>query len=326
MLLSSTVYADDTLLSPIGERIVREAALWLGTPYGYADGSEGYGSEVDCSGLVMQVYKAFGIELPRNSMLQAKEGELIPLDEMITGDIVCFIYEDGSIGHVGIYVGGNTMIHSPRPEKTVEFSSCFEDWGSIKAVYGRRIQVESEYVPEPLSDKIAAQVNDLLSIPNKVKTDHLDNLDYMPVDTDAPKTIILQINNPLMNVNGKDKPIDESGDVSPFISNGRTHLPLRKVAEEFGAQVNWIGGEDKEINLIYKDNEINLWIDSDCASVNGKLLYLDSAPVMVNGKTYLPIRFIADEFGWELDWNENKKTVTLSVNQNNYSVVATDFN
>ena len=325
IFITSTVYADDTAYSPVGDRIAHEAALWLGTPYGYSDGSDGYGSEVDCSGLVMQVYKAFGVELSRNSMLQAKEGQLIPLNEMIAGDIVCFMYEDGSIGHVGIFVGGNTMIHSPRPEKTVEFSSYFEDWGSIKAVYGRRILTESDYVPEPLSDEISAQLIGHLSTVNKVRTDHLEGIDYMPIDINAPKTIILQIDNPLMNVNGKDKPIEKSGDVAPFISNGRTLLPLRKVAEEFGAEVNWID-EEKKINLIYKDNQISLWIDSDGATVNGEFLYLDSAPVIVNGKTYLPIRFIADSFGWELDWNGHEKTVTLSVNQDNYSNSDTAFN
>ena len=306
------VYAQDDVRANIGIQIAAEAALWLGTPYGYADGEEGYGSEVDCSGLVMQVYKKFGVELPRNSALQAMEGELIPLDEMIAGDIVCFLYEDGEIGHVGIFDGGNPMIHYTRPEKCVEFSSYFEDWGSIKAVYGRRIEVDSDYIPQPLDEETQDKLRDILLTPNKVKTSHLEGIDYLPVDITVPRTVVLQIESPFMTVNGEQKPIDEDVSVSPFITNGRTHLPLRKVAEEFGAKVNWIGGENGEINLTYGDREIVLWIGADYAISNGTTYYLDSAPMLVNGKTYLPIRFIADEFGWNLIWNENEKTVTLS--------------
>lgn len=319
MMLFPTAYAEELVTEPVGDRIAKEAAQWIGTPYGVSDGSEGYGSEVDCSGLVLQVYKAFGVELPRNSALQAKEGELVQLNEMIAGDIVCFMYEDGSIGHVGIYIGGNSMIHSPRPEKTVEISSYFEDWGSIKAVYGRRIAVESDYVPAELPEEINTQVVKSLSTVNSLRMNHLEGIDYMPkVDITEPREVILQIDNPVMTVNGEEKLIDESGAVVPLIINNRTHLPLRKVAEEFGAEVNWIGGDNGEINLKYGENEITLWIDTDYAIANSETKYIDSTPIIIGGRTYLPIRFIADEFGWELDWDGNEKTVTLSVNQDNY--------
>lgn len=316
MMIFPAAYAEEIALEPIGHRIVREAALWLGTPYGTSDGSDGYGSEVDCSGLVLQVYKAFGVELPRVSYEQAAEGEMIPLNEMVPGDIVCFVYEDGNIGHVGIYIGGESMIHSPRPEKNVEISVNFEDWGSIKAVYGRRIEIDSDYIPSPLPEETDMEITEALSKPNTLTTEHLTGIDIThPIDITEPRTIILQINNPVMTVNGEEKPVDESGEISPCIINNRTHLPLRSVAEEFGAEVRWLGGEPSEINLKYGDNEINLWIDADYATVNGQTVYIDSTPVIINDKTFLPIRFIADEFGWNLKWNENEKTVTLSVNQ-----------
>lgn len=322
ILLTSTVVCGEELsYMPIGERIAREAALWLGSPYGGGDG--GYGSEVDCSGLVMQVYKAFGYELPRVSYDQAEEGEMIPLNEMIAGDIVCFVYEDGSIGHVGIYVGGNTMIHSPRPGKTVEFSSYFEDWGSIKAVYGRRISFESDYIPPSLPEEAEAQLAEFLSQPNTVSTEHLNKTapaeeeaeaeECEPDSAPVPKTITLKIGSPYMNVNGNTIPIDDAEKITPCIINNRTHLPLRKVAEELGAKVKWIGGDDGKIQIKYGENEIFLWLNSEMAVANGITHYMDSAPTIIDGNTFLPIRFIADEFGWELIWNGNDNTVTLSV-------------
>lgn len=304
MLLLPSVYAEDTILPSIGERIVRESALWLGTPYGVSNGSDGYGSAVDCSGLVMQVYSAFGISLPRTSMLQAQEGELIPLNEMIAGDIVCFMYEDGSIGHVGIYVGGNTMIHSPRPGKTVEFSSYFEYWGSIKAVYGRRLSFESDYVPQQLSEETEALLIQTLNTPNSVRMDHL---------TEKNTTLELTINSPVMNVNGEDKLIDESGMVVPCIVNERTLLPLRSVAEEFGAEVIWRGNAAGEISVKYKNTEITMWLDTNVISVNGEIKNIDTPPIIINDRAHLPIRYIADELGWAVEWDGTTGTVTLSV-------------
>ncbi len=318
-MLFPSVFAEDIIYEPIGDRIAKEAAHWIGSPYGSSDGSDGYGSEVDCSGLVLQVYKAFGVDLPRNSALQAKMGKLIQLNEMIAGDIVCFMYEDGSIGHVGIYIGDNAMIHSPRPEKTVEISRYFEDWGSIKAVYGRRIDVESDYIPEPLEEETEDEITKLLSTPNSLRMNHLDGIDYMPkIDINDPREMILQIGNPIMKINGEDKPIDESGEVFPVIINNRTLLPLRKVSEEFGAEVNWIGGEKGEISIKYGDYDLTLWIGEEYIISNGMTVEIDSAPIIIDGRTYLPIKFIAYEFGWDVLWNENEKTVTVSANQNAY--------
>jgi len=309
-----TISSAEDILAPVGERIVKEAALWIGTEYGTSDGSDGYGSQVDCSGLVMQVYAKFGIELPRTSDLQAMEGDKIELDEMIAGDIVCFIYEDGSIGHVGIYIGANAMIHSPRPGKAVEISRYFEDWGSIKSVYGRRISVESDYTPENLPEDINTEIESLLASENTVSTEHLKDIVVTP-ENPIDKTIILEINNPIMKVNDEEKFIENDGVAAPCIINDRAHLPLRSVAEEFGANVEWIGGQDREIKLHYNNTEITLWIDSLKTVVNGEIKYIDSVPVIMNDKTYLPIRFIANEFNWNLDWDGENQKISLSVNK-----------
>lgn len=319
----SIAHAEESINEPTGHRIVKEAAHWIGSPYGHGNGDEGYGSEVDCSGLVYQVYKTFGVELPRASYEQATIGELIPLNEMIPGDIVCFVYEDGNIGHVGIYVGGRTMIHSPRPGKTVEFSHNFENWDSlnIKAVYGRRIEVESDYVPEELLEDISEELNKYICSENTLKAEHLDGFEFEDEENEGEEptnsitentTIVLQIDNPVMLVNDEEKYIDNNETVVPLILNGRTHLPLRNVAEELGAEVEWIGGEPAQVKVRYNDCEISLWIGKEYATVNGQKVYIDSAPILTNSKTYLPIRFIADEFGWEIEWDGNKKTVTLS--------------
>ncbi|MBE7012716.1 MAG: hypothetical protein E7416_01355 [Ruminococcaceae bacterium] len=311
-------FAEDSAPT-LGQRIAKEAALWLGTPYGYSDGAEGYGSPVDCSGLVMRVYEAFGIELPRSSSLQAAEGERVDLNNMIAGDIVCFMYEDGTIGHVGIYIGDNVMIHSPRSDKFVEFSRNFEDWGFAKAVYGRRIIAESDYIPREPDEVILSELNRLFAKSNSVKTNHLKDLIIPDISAQVPevlpdwyKTVVLQIGNPLMTVDNTEKYIDPDGVAAPCIINNRTHLPLRNVAEEFGVTVEWIGGDTKEIRLSANGVVINLYVDSPVAIANGVTKYVDCVPIIIEEKTYIPIKFIADEFGWIITWDGENKKISLS--------------
>ncbi len=106
--------------------------------------------------------------------------------------------------------------------------------------------------------------------------------------------IILQINNPNMTVNGTEKPIDEDG-TAPVIVNNRTLLPVRAVAEEMGGTVQW-NGDTKTVTLSYNEYEIKLVIDDNTAYLNGTAQILDTAPAIINERTMLPIRFIAESF------------------------------
>jgi flavodoxin len=121
--------------------------------------------------------------------------------------------------------------------------------------------------------------------------------------------IVLQIGNPTMVVNGIDKPIDENGTV-PVIINDRTLLPVRAVVEEMGGEVAW-NGETREVTLNCGENEIKLIIDSKDAYLSGEKTTLDTAPTIINDRTMLPIRFIAESFHFEVKWEETTQTVTI---------------
>ena len=121
--------------------------------------------------------------------------------------------------------------------------------------------------------------------------------------------IVLQIANPNMVVNGSDKPIDENGTV-PVILNDRTLLPVRAVVEEMGGTVAW-NGETREVTLNCGENEIKLIIDSKNAYLNGEKIALDTAPTIINDRTMLPIRFIAESFHFEVKWEETTQTITI---------------
>ena len=128
--------------------------------------------------------------------------------------------------------------------------------------------------------------------------------------TEKDTTIILKIGSPVMTVNGADMPIDEQG-TAPVIVNDRTLLPVRAVVEQMGGTVGW-NGETEEVTLTYGEDEIKLTIDSTEALLNGEVQALDAAPTVMNERTMLPIRFIAEGFEFDVEWNESEQSVTIT--------------
>ena len=124
--------------------------------------------------------------------------------------------------------------------------------------------------------------------------------------------IILQIGNPVMTVNGTEKPIDVE-ETAPVIVNDRTLLPVRAVVEEMGGAVDW-NGDTQTVTFTYGEDEIRLVIDNATAYLNNTAQTLDVAPTIINDRTMLPIRFIAESFKFEVVWNENSQTVTIKGN------------
>lgn len=97
-----------------GEDIVEYAKKYLGYDYVYGGASPKTG--FDCSGLTYYVYKHFGYTLSRSSTAQATNGTKVAKEDLRPGDLV--IYKNTSltrIGHVGIYIGNNQMIHASEP-------------------------------------------------------------------------------------------------------------------------------------------------------------------------------------------------------------------
>ncbi|MBP3361725.1 MAG: PT domain-containing protein [Clostridia bacterium] len=131
------------------------------------------------------------------------------------------------------------------------------------------------------------------------------------VASDTDTTVTLQINNPVMTVNGANKEIDPGMGTVPVIINERTLLPVRAVVEELGGIVNW-NGDTREVTLNYGTDEILLTIDSDVAYLNNEAKTLDSKPTIINDRTMLPIRFIAENFGFGVDWNGEEQIVTIT--------------
>ena len=121
--------------------------------------------------------------------------------------------------------------------------------------------------------------------------------------------ITMQIGNPIMTINGTEKPIDENG-TAPIIVNDRTLLPVRAVVEEIDGTVGW-DGDTQTVTLSYNGKEIQMVIGNTTAYLNGTAQVLDTAPAIINDRTMLPIRFIAESFDFNVDWDGTEQRVII---------------
>lgn len=124
--------------------------------------------------------------------------------------------------------------------------------------------------------------------------------------------LTLQIGNPNMTVNGTQQEIDPGMGTVPVVQNDRTLLPVRAVIEAVDGTVSWEETTQTAI-LTYNDDIVRLTIGSQTAYLNDTLKTLDVEPVIINDRTMLPIRFIAESFGFNVDWTQETQTVTITV-------------
>jgi hypothetical protein len=127
-------------------------------------------------------------------------------------------------------------------------------------------------------------------------------------------TIKLWIGNASMSVNGVQKPIDAQG-TKPVIVAGRTLVPIRAVIEAFGGSTVW-ESSTRKVTVTLGKNSLDLWIGKSQASLNGIALAIDAAnsavvPVITNGRTMLPLRFVAESLGIDVQYADATKMITL---------------
>ena len=138
-----------------------------------------------------------------------------------------------------------------------------------------------------------------------------------------------------VSIGNKDYRVKEAGvlinedslktDFSPYIKEGRTFVPIREITEKLGADVKW-NGKDKSIKITLNGDVINMQIDNSKVTVNDKKIELDhaQAPQLAlyskprkETKTMVPLRFISETFGYNVDWNNDKVRAEISTEKTN---------
>jgi hypothetical protein len=132
----------------------------------------------------------------------------------------------------------------------------------------------------------------------------------------AETTVItLTIGNPNIIVNGTPRPIDSSG-TTPVIVAGRTLLPIRAVVEAIGGTIEW-DAATRTVTIASGSVTMGLMIGNRMATVNGARLPIDSTnatvvPLIVGGRTMLPVRFVGEQLGGTVEWDPATRTATLT--------------
>ncbi len=107
-------------------------------------------------------------------------------------------------------------------------------------------------------------------------------------------------------VNGKEVVFDQK----PIIDNNRTLVPLRAIFEALGASVGW----DNDTNSVIAtkdDTVIFMQIGHNKLFKNNEAIELDVPPKLVNDRTLVPVRAIAESFNLKVSWDEATQTVTI---------------
>ncbi|AWE07709.1 copper amine oxidase [Lysinibacillus sp. 2017] len=95
-------------------------------------------------------------------------------------------------------------------------------------------------------------------------------------------------------------------DVSPESKSNRTMVPLRVISENLGANVKW---SDSQVTFTKNDMKVILKLNSNKVVKNGKTEHLDVKPYMKNDRTFVPMRFIAETFGSNVNYKNGTVTV-----------------
>lgn len=136
------------------------------------------------------------------------------------------------------------------------------------------------------------------------------------IDECEGNQVKLQIDNPMMNVCGVVKEVDEGRGTVPMLDNGHTLVPIRAIIEAFGGYVGW----EEETSSVYvelRGKSAKVTVDSPDAVLykdgGEEVVTLSAAPKIVNGRTMLPLRFISESVGLTVDWNGDERVITITL-------------
>ena len=110
-----------------------------------------------------------------------------------------------------------------------------------------------------------------------------------------------------VKVNGQSITFDQA----PIIDNGRTLVPVRAIFEALGASVEWYSETGTVVSKKGKTT-VKMTIGSSTMQKDGKDITLDVPAQLINDRTLVPVRAIAEAFGCNVDWNSNTQTVTIT--------------
>ena len=122
-----------------------------------------------------------------------------------------------------------------------------------------------------------------------------------------PGEVILTIDSKAMVKDGTVRQMD----VSPTITNSRTILPIRFIAEALNGKVDW-SDQTRTAYISYEGRNVEIKIGSNIMKVNGQDVKIDTPARIINGRTMIPLRAVAEGMGLRVDFDDPSRTVVIS--------------
>jgi cell wall-associated NlpC family hydrolase len=122
-------------------RVLVKAQEYLGTSYGFGNSS---GIQTDCSGFTQQVFKEFGVSLPRSAAEQSKYGSKVDINNLEVGDLLFYRTYKKEPSHVAIYAGDGQIIHASYRNKQVQYDAIDKAYYKKRFIYAKRLTIDDQ--------------------------------------------------------------------------------------------------------------------------------------------------------------------------------------
>ena len=256
-----------------------------------------------------------------------------PTSLSINNNILSYKYFDGertyhNVGCYAQYPNGEEFFFHGRGGggyKEVDITEFIETFNKRVASLEQRDSVKYDRTKAKMLIKVVVRpLNVLSALPSDAALIYVDGVVAEPKEEAEEPQIVPETEpttepqvtpeaeadaEPTITVTYDGSPIEF--DQPPVIENGRTLVPLRAIFETLGATVEW-DGETRSIAARKGGTIIRLTVDSTKATVNGEQVGLDVPAKVINDRTLVPVRFIADCFGVNVDWDQEALTVILT--------------
>ena len=123
-----------------------------------------------------------------------------------------------------------------------------------------------------------------------------------------------------VNVDGKEL---QNLDMPAVIIEDRTLVPLRAIFEAMGAEVDWDGAHQK-ITAEFDNDTIIMFVNNKSGMINNNSFSMDVAPKIINDRTMVPVRAIAEAVGAKVNWDKTTRVVSISSDDSNAGVIGSD--
>lgn|GEM_PF-4786310 len=112
-----------------------------------------------------------------------------------------------------------------------------------------------------------------------------------------------------VEINGESQ--SQELDTAPYNPDGVTLIPVRGVLDALGASIQWLPAS-RQVQITQVSNQIMLTLDSRTATVNGSPVTLDRAARVVNSRAMIPLRFVSENMGYQVNWYGDEKKIVIT--------------